>query len=220
MNLVRTVLSLTFDSPTKPWLEIREIIRVAAGDAQQEIQGSPLIIDRAAVKKRIVFQVRAIIHEDEFHHSFLQAKEEAVKVLVGINNASALPAVSRMRLQTVSLEPLETPFHELVASLKRKFLTPTRIGSVASDLAIVLDQNETTVKKTIHIGPMDQDQLKNEILRWPEKNLPATCIHVGLHYEQIKTIPFSRSALESFLDDATSWQTSEAVALALELKEI
>lgn len=221
MTLVRSSLSIFFDSATKPWLEMREILRVAAAAPQLEIQTAPLVIERPDRKKRIIIHVRELTHMDEHHSSINDAKKEVINFMVSMDKASSFPTVARMRFETMFIEPVSMPFHELVDSLKHRFLLPTRIVANASDLALIFDQREEGgILKHVQIGPMDKAQLESEVLRWPAKSLPVTCVFLGLFYELVKAQSFSQGALEAFLETATGWQSDEAASLILELREI
>lgn len=223
MNLAKSILHLQFDSASEPWLAMRALLRSAAADPNAEIRAAPLVVDRQKERKRIVLQVRAVQVEHELAGSggsIKQAASEALKAVNGLHEASPFPSVSQMMYDVVFIEPFVIPFHDLVGLMKARYLRPSRISDVASDIALVFDQHEDGVLKHVQMGPMDKTQLQSEYLRWPAEGLPETFVFLGLNYKSTtEATPFSRSILESFLQKATEWQVAEAHSMITDLKE-
>lgn len=218
MELVKTVLRLDFESPTKPWLEIRAMLRFAGGDPAAEVGAPPIVVDLATERKRIVVQLRAVSMEHEMPGSTETSISDAVRLMSGLNDASEFPAISRIRHDAIFIEPFPIPFHELVDFLKKRYLMPNSLAGAATDIGLIFDVHEAAAKKHVQVGPMDATQLRSEILRWPPEGLPDTFVFLGLRHESAQEVQFSPDSLHTLLRTALEWETVQAEAIVGELK--
>jgi hypothetical protein len=214
VELVKTVLRLDFSAASRPWLELRDIIRVAAGDEAGEIQASPVTIERPQQRQRVVVQVRAVTLEQEMPQSADYSLAQAIEMTTRLNEASEFPTLSRIRYDAVFIEPFSLPFHELLVNLKECFLRPSTVVESATDIGLVLDKHENDNVKHVSLGPMDAEQLRSQYLRWPSEGIPDTFVFLGLAYERKTEVPFGAQLLRDFLRTAADWQASEAAAIA------
>ena len=220
MNLVKSVLRISFETPTDPWLKLRELMRTAASDPKIEMQAASLVLDRKDKKTRILLQIRGVGLEQETNGSLAQAVAEARSMMARLNEVSPFPEVRMMKYDVAFIDPFDMPFHELVDHMKGRFLKPTRIVGLSSDIALVFDQRDEDLLKHVQIGPMDRAQLVSDVLRWAnEDEIPDTFVFAEIGYENTQRIAFSEDALDSFLKEAMKWQESEANAIFNELKE-
>lgn len=220
MNLVKVSLVLRFETATNPWLELRALMRSAASDPTIEMQVAPVIVDRKKENTRISMQVRAVRLEHESTGPLGEAVAHAHATMVELNHASPFPEVEMMRCDAAFIDPFDMPFHELVELMKTHYLTPTRIARESSDIGLIFDQREDGLLKHVQLGPMDRAQLISDILRWPKENeIPDTFVFIDAGYEKITNVAFSEDMLNTFLEEATQWQESEANALLNELRE-
>jgi hypothetical protein len=218
MQLVKSVLRIDFESATRPWLEIREILRIAGNDPGAEIQVAPLVIDRPADRIRIVAQVRSVAVEQETPQSVKTSIRAATELITGLNGASQFPRVSLIRHDAVFIEPFEIPFYELVEQVKRHYLRDRTVVSSATDVGLVFDLHEQGGMKHVQIGPMDAKQLKTDILRWPAADLPETFVFVNAAEERKLDVEFSTDILNEFLAGAFDWSGAQAEGIVRELR--
>ena len=220
MNLVKSVLRINFETPTDPWLKLRELMRTAASDPKIEMQAASLVLDRKDEKTRILLQIRGVGLEHETNGSLAQAVADARSMMARLHEVSPFPEVGMMRFDVAFIDPFDVPFHELVDHMKGYFLNPTRIVDLSSDIGLTFDQRDEDLLKHVQIGPMDRAQLVSEILKWAdEDDIPDTFVFADLGYENTQRLAFSEDALDSFLKQAMEWQESEANAIFNELKE-
>lgn len=219
MMFVRDALSIHFAEATRPWLELRDLLRVATSQPTAEMQASPLVLDRADDKMRIILSIRAVGVERETGAPLAQAIKDVRSIIVELDRASPFPPIDAIRYDVVAIEPFDMPFHELVTLMKGYYLKPTRIAEGSSDIALVFDQREDGLLKHLSIGPMDKAQLTTDVLKWPRENLPETFIYINVAYESTDQMGFAEDALKSFLNNAVNWQEQEIESLVKELKE-
>ena len=210
MDLVKTVLRLGFSTASRPWLEIRDILRVAGGDQTAEIQASPLVIDRPQQRQRIIVEVRAAALEQEAPQSADSSLARAIEIMSRLNEASEFPTLSQIRYDAIFIEPFSLPFHELLMRLKGRFFRPNALVESATDIGFVLDIHENEGIKHISLGPMEAEQLRSQYLRWPPEDIPETFVFVGLTCESKAETQFGTESLRDFLKTAAEWQTTEA----------
>ena len=220
MNLVKSVLRIRFDAPTRPWTELRALLRSAAADPKAEMQAGPIVVDRKKEQTRINVQIRALGVEHESTGPLAQAAAHVLATVVDLNHASPFPDVEMMTYDAAFIEPFDMPFHQLVELIRTHYLTPTALAGAASDVGLIFDQREDGLLKHVQLGPMDRAQLASEILRWPnEKEIPNTFVFINAGYEKVATVGFSGDAFDVFLREAAEWQESQANELFNELKE-
>lgn len=220
MILVKSILRVNFDEATRPWMELRELMRTAASDPKIEMQAAPIVLERKDERVRIVLQIRGVALEHETAGPLSKAITDAQSIMARLNEASAFPEVRSVRYDVIFIEPFSLPFHELVEYMKGKFLKPTRIANVSSDIGLIFDQRDNDLLKHVTLGPMDRTQLMSQYLKWTkEDEIPDTFVYLNLGYESTEKAPFSEEALAAFLNEAAEWQESEANSLVGELKE-
>lgn len=213
MDLVKSTVRLEFSEATHPWLEMREILRVAGENPTAELQANPMVLDQPEKRQRVVLAVRTLMVEQELPASADQSLAHAVDMITRLNDASQLPALKEIRYDSIFIEPYSLPFHELVVFLKQRFLRSSAVVDSATDIALVFDQHEGEIVRHMQIGPMDAEQLRQEFLRWPDENIPDTFLFLGLGYWCSKEAPFEAESLREFLNDAVAWQVNEAETL-------
>jgi hypothetical protein len=218
VDLVKTTVRLDFSEAMRPWVEIREIMRVAGGDPTAELGAEPLVLEQSEKRQRILLQVRALWLEHESPPSADQSVGQAVEVIARLNDASKFPPMKQMRHDSVFIEPYPLPFHELVVFLKERFLRSNAIVDSATDIGLVFDEHEDEVVKHIQIGPMDGEQLRREYLRWPRESIPDTFLFVGLGYVASSEAPYEAESLRAFLQSAVAWQVTQAEAIVSSLR--
>jgi len=218
VDLIKTVVRLEFSEPTRPWLEMREILRVAGGNPTVELQASPMVLDQPEKRQRLVLAVRTLVLEQELPASADQSLDQALEMIRRLNDASNLPSVKQIRHDSVFIEPYPLPLHELVVFLKERFLRSNPTVESATDIGLTFDQHEDEVVKRMQIGPMDAEQLRQEVLRWPEEGIPDTFLFLGLAYESNREAPYTLEALREFMENAITWQASQVEAILSSLR--
>ena len=218
MDLVKTVVRLEFSEPTHPWLEMREILRVAGENPTAELQANPMVLDQPEKRQRVVLAVRSLMLEQELPASADQSLEQALEAITRLNDASNLPPVKQVRHDSVFIEPYPLPFHELVVFLKERFLRSNAMVDSATDVGLVFDEHEGEIVKHIQIGPMDAEQLRREYLQWPGEGIPDTFLFIGLGYVSNREAPYEVESLREFLQSAVAWQASQAEAILSSLR--
>lgn len=218
VNLVKTVVRLDFSEATHPWLEIREIMRVAGGDPAAEVRASPVVIDQPEKRQRIVLHVRALTLEQESPTSAEQSVAAAVEMIGRLNDASKFPPMKQIRHDSVFIEPYPLPFHELVVFLKERFLQSNAIVDSATDIALVFDEHEDEIVKHMQIGPMDAEQLRRDYLQWSDEGIPDTFLFIGLGYVSNREAPYADESLREFLQSAVAWEIKQAEAIVSSLR--
>jgi hypothetical protein len=219
MRLVKSVFTIQFAAAMNAWLEMRRLLRVASSNPNAEIQAAPLVIDRAEERKRIVVQVRGISFEQELPDAVDQALREINTLMSNFHETVPLPEIQNITHHLIFIEPFSMPFHELVSLMKQRFLIATRLSSVASDLAIVLDTRDDEGVRNIHVGPMDRAQLQEDILRWPTDDLPDTFALLNGSFQVEWHAEFTPERLEPFLKRSAEIQTEAASLFIQELTE-
>ena len=219
MEHLKSILRLDFQEALRPWLEFRDVVRIAGGDEKAEVQVGPVVIDRPSERTRVVVQVRGVILEQEAPPSIEGGVRDAIEFMIALNGASEFPKIGLMHHNTIFIEPYELPFHELVALLKAQCLRGT-IADDATDISLLLDQHEDGRKTHVQFGPMDAEQIKKEYLRWPPDDVPDTFVFLAVSYEATQEgSEFSSGLLETFLEDAVRAEAAQADAIFGSLKE-
>jgi hypothetical protein len=213
VDLVKTVLKLDFSTAGRPWLEIRDIFRVAGGVQTAEIQASPVVIDRPQQRQRIIVGVRATVLEQDAPQSADSSLVQAIEMMSRLNEASQFPLLSQIRYEAIFIEPFSLPFHELLMRLKERFLRPSILVESATDIGFVFDIHGNDDIKHISVGPMEAEQLRSQFLRWPPDDIPETFVFLGMAYESKAEAQFGTELLREFLTSAAAWQASEASAI-------
>jgi len=218
VDLIKTVVGLEFSEPTHPWLEMREIMRVAGGNPKVELRADPLVLDQPEKRQRLVLAVRSLMLEQQLPASADQSVAQALEVIGRLNDASKFPPMEQMRHDSVFIEPYPLPFHELVVFLKERFLRSNAIVDSATDIGLVFDEHEGGIVKHMQIGPMEAEQLRREYLQWPEEGIPDTFLFIGLGYVFKRGAPYEVASLREFLQSALAWQVSRAEAIVSSLR--
>lgn len=209
MYLVRTRLRLQFAEASRPWLELRSLMRVAADNPSLEMQGSPIVIDVKGKKERQVIQFRAFILEQEGVDSLDQSMARALDLLTKANEASAFPNTVQMRYDSMFIEPYALPFHELLSLLKDRYFRPSPVIDSSTDIGLVFDQHEESVMKHTQVGPMEATQLCSQFLIWPVEKLPEQFLFINVGYEDNRRTAFNVDEVRKFLESASRWQTDQ-----------
>ena len=220
MNLVKSIFEVRFELPTRPWTEVRELLRVIAADANAELQAAPMVIDRPTEKKRIVLQIRAVTIERESGDSVEQINQQDSSIVKELHSISPFPAVRTFRHTAMFIEAVSVPFYDLVKAMKAYYLRPTTTSNESSDIGLTFYHMTEHVLRRIEIGPMDKTQLETEILRWPSEEIPSMFAFFGLHYESKGTEEYSHDRLLSFFREAGDWYDETKRVLAQELEEV
>ena len=210
MDLVKSILTLRFSVPGRPWMEMRETLRVAGGDPAAELRASPIVLDQPEQRQRVVIHVRAITLEEEGTGSGDERRAHAVDLMTRMNHASEFPPITRLRYECIFIEPYPLPFHELFALMKGRLLGSNAFLGSATDFGLILDEHEQDIVKHTQVGPMDADQLRSQYLAWPEEGVPQTFVFLGLAYESNKDTQFTPDSLQEFLLTAAAWHLQQA----------
>lgn len=210
MRVMKSILRIEFAEATHPWLEFRELLRVAGGDVKAELQAAPVTVDQAKKRQRVILQVKATIAEFDIPESAEEGAKAACQVMNELSSASEFPKIVGIRHESIFIEPYSLPFHELTALMKEKFLAPNRLTEDATDIGLTFDQRERDLLKHMELGPMEADQLQSQYLRFPVEDVPDTFFFVGLAYADNTERSFSVDSLQKILDEATAWQVEEA----------
>lgn len=213
MRVMKSILRIEYAEATHPWLEFRELLRVAGGDVKAELQAAPVTIDQAKKRQRVILQVKATIVEFDIPKSAEEGAQAACQVMTDLSSASEFPKIVGIRHESIFIEPYSLPFHELAALMKEQFLAPSRLTEDATDIGLSLDQREGDLLKHMEFGPMEAEQLQNQYLRFPVEDVPDTFFFVGLAYADNTERSFSAESLQKILDAATAWQLEEAESI-------
>ena len=216
MDLVTVVLRLEFVEAMRPWLELRDLFRVAGEQQTAEIQGQPVVVLRQQRKERITLQIRGLVFEQETAKSLVQAVGQSLALVDQLNQVSPIPRLRFTRLDAMFVEAYQLPFHELLARTKEEFFRPQALVSAATDIGLTLDIADGDETNHMQIGPMMPPQLQADFLVFPRDRLPAQFLFISLG--RSRTIadgyPYERDVLEIFLKQTTQWQSTESQAIA------
>jgi len=210
MELVKVLLSLSFAEALRPWLQLRDLMRVVTGNSSVELQGPPQIIDDRDKKQRVVLEFRAITLEQEGVGSINDNVSYVVDFVTKVHGASSLPRISKTRTDALFIESYALPFHELLALVKERYLQLSPLVDSATDVGLIMDQHEGRIVKHIQIGPMEREQLQSMFLRWPRQKLPERFLFLALGYEQDGEGEFAPDCFREFLQTAVKWQIQQA----------
>ena len=205
---------MQFAEALRPWLEVRELFRVARGDEDVELQGDTPFVEHKQEKQRIQFQVRALSFEQEGDRTSEAVKESALNTFSEMNSISPLPTVEQVRFDSVFIKPYELSFHELRSLIGRTYFQPTILTEQATDIGVTLEQDEGHVLKHVRLGPMGSRQLQESYLHWPDESIPEQFIFIGLSFQWNVEMEFSTEELSNVLNQGQAWQES-AVELVL-----
>lgn len=212
MELVKTIFNLQFASPTRPWLEIRDMLRVAGSDPQKELQASPVLLDQQERRQRVILQVRAVGVELEPLGSSNQAAT-ILELITGMNKASNFPAVAQIRHTCLFVKPYSLPFHELLSLVKDRYLHNNPLVEAATDVGLSLDEQEGEILKNAQMGPMKAEQLRSQYLIWPREDIPDVFLFVSLTYTRTREEPFAPESVDELLRSAGDWQERQLRAV-------
>lgn len=163
MELVKTVLSIKLIEAFNAFLEIRNVLRVASGKKEAELQGPPLIIDQIDKKQRVEYHVRALVIQQEAVNNENNGIAKILEKIADINTASKLPKIEMYTSESFFIEPYPLPFHEVLIRVKNCFLVPNHIINQTTDVGLSFDQLENGIIKNFRFGPMQKNNLENNI---------------------------------------------------------
>ena len=206
VDFVRTTIQLEFAEPLRPWQEVRDLFRIASGDEGIELQGEATYVERQQNKQRVGFHVRALSFEEEGGGTSEAAIESALRAFSELSSRSRLPALQRVRMNTVLIEPYELTFAELRSLVRKAYFQPTVLAEQATDIGVTLEQDEGHVRKYIRLGPMEPSQLQESYLHFPKDSLPEVFAFIGLGYQWNVEMEFNTQELHDVLDEARAWQ--------------
>jgi hypothetical protein len=213
MRLVKSVLRVNLVEASKPFLDLRSILRTAGRDEKVEIQASPFVIERPKDKKRTTVQIRGILFEDEAPGALDSSLGDALEILDELNKIAPLAKVGNVRHDVIYIEPCDVPFHELVSIMKDRYLAPGRLAQTSTDIGLVFDLHEDRFIKHLHVGPMDKTQITSTFLRWPDDTLPDVFVFANLGLEEPSGFDYSAEAMRDFITACTNWQADEAARI-------
>jgi hypothetical protein len=210
MELVKTVLRLSLSEALSPWLGMRDIVRVLGEAPKSEIGGSPVTMDLEKKKQRVSLHVRAIELEQEGISSIEEHSAVVLDKMAEADKASKFPEVRKVSHEAMFIESYGAPFHEVLVLVKQRFLRPSELVEVSTDVGIIFDQAEGATVKHYEFGPMAKEQLESVFLRWPGDKLPESFVFLHLKYEQTRAFTFEREYLKGFLKVANEWEVGQA----------
>ena len=217
VDLVRTAVQLEFAEALKPWLEVRDLFRIASGDEGTELQGEATYIDREQHKQRVGFHLRALSFEQEGEATAEAAIENALRTFSELNARSRLPELQRVRMDAVRIAPSECAFAELRSLVGQAYFRPTALSEQATDVGVTFEQDEGHVRKHIRIGPMEPGQLQESYLYFPKDSIPAVFAFIGLGYQWNVAMKFNAQEVREVLDEARTWQESTVQCVLADL---
>jgi len=215
MELVKTIFKLQFASATRPWLEIRDMLRVAGGDPQRELQASPVLLDQQERRQRVILQVRGVAVELEPLDSSDQSAGTILELVAGMNKASEFPPVAEIEHTCLLVRPYSLPFHQLLSLVKDRWFQSNPLVEAATDVGLSLDEQEGDILKHVQIGPMNAEQLRSQYLIWPREGIPDVFLFIALTCTRTKEEPFKQESVDGLLRSAKEWQ-AQWVSLILQ----
>jgi hypothetical protein len=218
VELIKSILKLHFTAAARPWLEMRDLLRVAGGDPKLELQASTLVVDRAKTKERVTIEVRALTLELEAPATSEQHAKTALDLMTRMHEASNFPTLAEIRYESIFIRPYPLPFHELLSLVKERFLRSSPVADAATDVGLVFDQHEADTVKNVVLGPMAPAQLKSQYLRWERERIPDTFLFLGVAHTSRKETPFSADLLKEALTAAIAWQEEQVTTIASHLQ--
>ena len=208
VDLVKTVIRLEFSEALRPWLEVRDLFRVASDDDKVELQGEATYAEREQIKQRVGFHVRALTFEQEGRATSDATQNNALRTFSDLNAVSHLPDIQRVRLDSAYIEPNDLPFAELRSLMRKAYLQPTPVSELATDIGVTLEKDEGHIVKHVRLGPMEPNQLQESYLHYPNECIPQQFVFIGLGYQWKVEMEFNTQELSDVLDDARAWQES------------
>jgi len=212
VELVKTIFNLQFASATRPWLEIRDMLRVAGSDPEKELQANPVLLDQQESRQRVILAVRAVGVELEPPGSSNQAAT-ILQLITGMNKASNFPAVAQIQHTCLFIKPYSLPFHELLSLVKDRYLHSNPLVEAATDVGLSLDEQEGEILKHAQMGPMNAEQLRSQYLIWPREDIPDVFLFVALTYTRTREEPFAPESVDELLRSAGDWQERQLRAV-------
>ena len=219
-DLVRMVIRMQFAEALRPWLEVRELFRIARGDEDVELQGDTPFVEHKELKQRVRFQVRAISLEQEGDRTSKEVMETALQTFSDMHAATPLPTLEQVRIDCVFVEPYELSFSDLRSLIRKTYLQPTDLARQATDIGVTLEQVEGHVSKNVKFGPMEPNQLQETYLHWNRESIPDRFLFVGLSFQWNVEMEFNSKELQTILGEARSWQESVIQFLLSEICKV
>lgn len=210
MQIVKTALEIRFTDAYRPWLELRNLLRIITDDPKAELKAAPVVVERPKRKQRIAFQARAFALEQDALGSPEESVPPVLELVSKMSEASPPPTVLGIRYDAFFIEPYSLPFHELVVLIKDRYLRRSTIADQATDVSLSFDLHEGETVKHLQIGPMEAAQLRAMYLKWPPEVIPERFVFLALGYERNKESAFSSENVRAVLEAAIQWQVEEA----------
>ena len=208
VELVRTIIRLEFAEALRPWLEVRGLFRVASGDENSEVKGETTYFENEENRQRIGFQMRGFSFEQEGDRTTEMVVQNALQAFSELNDVSSFPSLTKVRIDSIFIEPYALSFRELCSLFERTYLQDTALIQQATDLGVTIDRDEGHVFKHVQLGPMEPKQLQETFLRWERDTMPERFLFMGLGFQWNVEMEFSSQELGNVLADARSWQES------------
>ena len=217
VELVKTALEISFVQALEPWLELRGLLRVATSRAEAEIQGGPLVVDRRDQKEEITVRVRGLRIVQEAIGTGTAAISRATELVSALSAESELPPVRQARYDAFFIDAFSQPMHQLVDLFKRRYFSSSHLVDAATDVAVVVDQRDGEIEKHFQVGPMEAEQLRSGILKFPKDELPDQFVFVALGYESSGENDVQVDDLGHFLELAEQWQSGQIESILSDL---
>ena len=220
VDLVKTTVRLGFAEALRPWLEVRQLFRVASGNENVELQGESTYVEREQEKQRFRFQTRALSFEQEGDLTGETVIQTALEKFADFNSVSPLPTLERVRIDSLFIEPFELPFQELRSLIGQTYLQPNSLAEQATDIAVILEQEQGHVAKFMEVGPMEPKQLQETYLHWQKDSIPEQFVFIGLGYQWNVEMEFNIQELHDVLVEAQAWQESTVQLILSDIRSV
>ena len=220
MELVRTAIQLEFKEVLNPWLEMRDLVRVAGEKPDTELNGSPLILDVKDKKERVEIRFRSIFISQEAVKTVDESIENVIKRLREFDKFVKTNRYTRVVSTTQFIDPYSIRFNELFSLIKLKFVKENPITEPITDIGIVFDQRDGKVLKHTQFGPMDKEQLQSQYLHFERKSIPDIFVYLENSCETSDENIYNSTNVTSFLTDSIKWQFGYSEKLFNYLHEV
>lgn len=207
-RLVKTIIRLEFEEALRPWLEARDLFRVASADENFELKGEPHYFEHEDRKQRVGFNMREVSFEQEGNATSEAAIRNALDTFSKLHAVSHLPVAQKVEMNSAYVEPSELSFDELRTLIREAYLQPTELARLATDIGVRLEIDEGHRVKNVELGPMAPRQLQEKYLCWSLDDLPGNFLFLGLSSSWNVETYFSPQELQSVLEEAQAWQES------------
>lgn len=217
MDRVKSAGKVDFSEALRPWLDLRALFRAAEGPSSSaELQGTPIQIDKAEQRQRIVLQVRSLVVQQEIAPRLTPSVSHVLGTLETLASAiPVLPDMASLRLDVIAIDPYELPFHELAARVKETLTVPHSFMASATDVSVAFDcQLDNEHVRHMQIGPMMPAQLNEQFLAFRRENLPEQFLFVSLGTTIARRQPFELASLKDETEEFEAWAEATATEIA------